>query len=210
MSDAVRRQALARFAGRTVLLVGGGPSLTPEDLIRWRGQTERIAVVNDAVYLAPDADLLWFSDAAWADQHWAAVAGFGGVRATLENDHLHAQLPGLLSLRNRGATGFSEEPDGVAHGSNGGYACMHLLLHARPRRIVLLGFDCKAARTGATHWFGDHTAPLHNPSRERMRIWAERFGALAEAAAARGVTVLNASPDSAIRCFEPAPCARSA
>ncbi|MDW3204580.1 MAG: hypothetical protein R8L07_03475 [Alphaproteobacteria bacterium] len=198
------------FAGRSVLIVAGGPSVTPSAIEVWRARCDRVVAINNAVELLPGADLLWFTDRAWYEVHAETVAGFRGAVATLENYDLVARIPGLHCLRNMGSDGFHPEPDGVMTGANGGYQALHLMLHARPRRIVLLGYDFCYGAAGA-HWHGSHPAPLTNPSPRDLVKWTLRFDALAEEATRRGIAVLNASPVSVLTCFERAfECARSA
>jgi hypothetical protein len=198
------------WAGQSALLVASGPSLTEFDIAYWRGAVDRIIVINDALRLVPDADLLWFTDRGWFDVNRQFVLAFAGQCATLENDGLEKIVPSIWSLRNMGSQGFCAETNGVMHGYNGGYAALHLAAHLGITDAVLLGYDCKVGSKGF-HWFGDHVAPLHNPSRSRLSNWSEMFATLEPELSARGIRVRNASPDTALTCFQRiSRCAQSA
>lgn len=197
------------WRGKRVLLVAGGPSLTARDVCRWRSLVDVTAVVNDGVKMVPDADLLWFTDRAWYEMNAATVRAFPGQAATLENYALQSEVSGIWCVHNFGNTGvFHPDRDGVMSGNNSGYALLHFAVHAGATNIVLLGYDCKVGPKGV-HWFGDHPAPLNNPDADRLSVWSHRFAQLADVLAARGVLVVNASPDSALTCF-PTACAPSA
>lgn len=106
--------------------------------------------------------------------------------------------PAIYMLRNGGRDGLSDKPDEICTGSNGGYQALNLAILSGAQCIVLLGYDAKPGAQGKKHWFGDHPDKTSAPYDDMARA----FKAVAKQLAAAGVEVLNASPDSAIDCFE--------
>lgn len=66
-----------------------------------------------------------------------------------------------------------------------------------------MGYDLSLA--GGVHWHGKHAGRLNNPDARNLQRWADRLDAQAEAIAALGVEVLNASPTSALTAFRKVP-----
>ena len=186
----------------TVVLIGGGPSLTPAQVERCRGRA-RVVAINSAVYLAPWADALYFCDAQWYRWHKETVKNFKGTKVTLENRELAAELPGLVCMRQDGGKdgpieGLCEEADGLRTGRNSGYQAINLAVHWGARIIILLGYDMKPAADGRVHWHAEHpvaTAPTTPPQ------FSPHFRSLVAPLARRGVAVLNATPGSALDAF---------
>lgn len=181
------------WPGETVAILGGGKSLTADQVNACRGRV-RVIGINDAYRLAPWADLLWFCDEKWFNWHRAGVLSFRGQVATLENYHLRDVVPGLWCLHNVGQTGLYPERWGVMTGGNSGYQCINLAVHLGARRILLLGYDMKPG-----HWFGDH------PKATQPHVYAgtmlPKFPTLVEPLKQRGVEVINCTPGSALACF---------
>lgn len=179
------------WTGRTVAVLASGPSMTPRvaDAVR----SIPTIVINDTFRLAPWAALLYAADAAW----WRAnpdAAAFAGLKVSADT------VPGVEQLMVTGTAGFDPDPSCLRTGSNSGYQGVHIAAQAGAARILLCGFDLNA-RHGA-HWFGPHTKPgLHNTAPETFARFVRRFEELAPILAARGVEVINCTPDSALRCF---------
>ena len=100
-------------------------------------------------------------------------------------------MPGL------GKLGFLHQ------GGNSGYQAINLAYLWGARAIVLLGFDCSPSRDGQAHWFGQHGAGLtqHQP----FDLWQSKFPQLGEDLKREGVRTINASRETALRCFERMP-----
>jgi hypothetical protein len=198
------------WAGAVVVLLGGGPSLTPEQVESVRGRA-RVVAINNAVYLAPWADVLYFCDARWYDWHTETVKRFQGTKVTLENHELGSELPGLVCLQRDGTDeasidGFCPVPGRVRTGRNGGYQAIQYAVHRGARRVVLLGFDMKPAADGRVHWHAEHpiaTDPATPAS------FVPHFRTLVAPLAERGVEVINATPDSALDAFPRVPLERA-
>lgn len=144
------------WSRRTVAILGNGPSLNQLDVDACRGKALVIAI-NDALQLAPWADLHWFSELRW----WNLRRGepwyreFRGVRATLENADVCTEEPGIRRLRFAGTFGYCRERDGLCSGEDAGHACINLAVNMCATNIVLLGFDQRVV-DGRTHWHGGY------------------------------------------------------
>ena len=99
--------------------------------------------------------------------------------------------------------------NGTIHqGGNSGYQAINLAWLWGADAIVLLGFDCSAAQDGKAHWFGQHGPRL--TQRQPFSLWQANFPALAQDLANSGARVINASRETALRCFERMPLADAA
>lgn len=191
------------WAGETAAILGGGPSLTAEQIAEAAAAGWRRVAVNDAYRLDPAADILYFCDRRWWQWHnrEPAFRDHPGVKVTLEN----LDIPQVKHLRNYGQTGLSEIRDGLRTGSNGAYQAVNLLAHLGVARIVLLGVDMKPAADGRTHWHGGH--PLRTDPSVYRRTMLPKWQTLVAPLAARGIEVVNCSPDSALDAFPRRPLA---
>jgi hypothetical protein len=187
----------AMSAWDTFVLLGGGPSLTVEDVEYVRDRA-RVIAINDAYRLAPWAFALWASDKKWIDWHDGAP-GFKGLKYSIESRET-TDRPGWTILRNTGIVGLETEPKAVRTGYNGGYQAINLAYHLGAKRILLLGFDMKGGSTG-DHWFGYH--PDKKPSPYAQFI--EAFDTIVQPLKDAGVEVINCTPHSALTCFQSMP-----
>ena len=110
--------------------------------------------------------------------------------------------PDVTILRHTGEMGFEDDPRGLRTGRNSGYQAINLAVHLGAARIVLLGYDMKPAANGKIRWFGNHSYGGPVPQFDQFLRFMPM---LVEPLRARGVTVINATPDSAIACFRRAP-----
>lgn len=187
----------------TVVVIGGGPSLTREQVEYTRGRAKVIAI-KEAARLAPWADAFYCGDGPWMVKHRDEVRAFlGPVHAVAQEPERHrlepvlAFRPDLKIYRNDGKEGLCEDPTGLRTGCNSGYQAINLAFHMLARRIVLLGYDLTAGANGRMHWF--HRDFEHKPN--VYQTWAHYFRTLVAPLARHGVVVLNASPGSALDAF---------
>lgn len=179
-----------------VVCIGGGPSLTPDDVATVRGRTHVIAI-NDAYRLAPWADVLYAADAIWWRKHAGAPAFTGSLKYTLQADA--RRWPGVQVLRNTGQHGLEHDPRGLKTGRNSGYQAINLAKHLGARRILLLGYDMRSGGRGRSHWFGDH--PWQGANSSPYHSFIKCFERLAEPLKAAGLEVINCSRDTALDVF---------
>lgn len=182
----------AAFAGRVVVVVASGPSLTLADVNACRGRAA-VIVVNDNWRRAPWADALYAADPEWWDHH-RGVTQFRGMRVT--QDKGAAERWGLHHVHGRRAKGFALKPGHVHWGDNSGYQSIDLAFGYGARRVVLLGFDMQSTG-GKSHWFGDHPPEIRRQS--ALHIFAANFD---EAARLHPeLDIINASRETALTCW---------
>lgn len=185
----------ASWRGETAFLLGCGPSVRRADVERLHGR--RVIAINDSVFLAPWADVLYACDARWWQTRAPRLNGYRGLRVTLSD------VPGTLRLRNTGETGMETEPDGLRTGKNSGYQAINLAYHLGATRIVLLGYDMRIGRAGELHWNARPELQTASGFSRTLAAMLPMFDTLVEPLRAAGVEVLNATPGSALRCW---PC----
>lgn len=187
------------WSGMTAVVIGGGPSLTLDQVqtiarARLSGGI-RVVAVNNAVYVAWWADWLHACDYKWWREHIQQVQHFAGIRTTLDPAVPDAWKVGLL--QNTGKDGFDPDPCNCRHGSNGVYQAMHSLIHADVRKIALVGVDMRAGADGRTHWHGGHGGG----GCDYAEVMAPSFETLKPALEERRIKVVNASPGTALEAF---------
>jgi hypothetical protein len=186
------------WVGETAFLLAGGPSLRDFDCTVLRG-AGRVIAINHSYRLAPWADVLYFCDLSWWRQHELEVRELfqGRYIVTLEN-----RIDGVKTLRNFGVSGLETDPSGLRTGNNSGYQAINLAYHFGARRIVLLGYDMRVSPDGRTHWHGGYTGYSADTYRGLFSShMAPYFDTLVQPLRDAGVEVVNATPDSALRCW---------
>lgn len=224
----LKRNAADRYSriapeweGETVVLIGGGPSLTVEQVAtvrEWhqRGDVRCIAI-NDAYLLAEFADVCYFADAKWyrwqmegrekpgltAEQVRQRWRDFAGQKCTIQTAQPYIVDDAVHILRNVAfpdhSSGLSTDPGALATGWNSGFQALNAAILAGAAVVPLLGFDGRPNADGKAHWFGDH------PAATPVGFWPQMRRAFSEAQAAiraSGVRVVNCSPGSYLDTFE--------
>lgn len=176
------------------ICLGGGPSLTQEDVTRCRGQGTVIAV-NDAYRLAPWAEVLYACDDKW--WRWHPDARTCAGRKFALAPWRGPTLPEVTVLQNTGVTGLATTPGALKNGRNSGYQAINLAVHLGARRILLLGYDLQYGANGQSHWFGEHPDGAKPP----VQTFLPHFKTLVAPLAALGVEVINCSRQTALTCF---------
>jgi hypothetical protein len=210
------------WKGRTVAILGGGPSLTMDQVETVRmanvaGLLQCIAV-NDAYLCAPWADVLYAADAKWHEWHKQGISkpglGLNAAQVALLFKSFAGQKCSIATQQNRitddathvlknkhgnaHGSGISLDPQYIVTGSHSGHQALNVAILAGAATVLLLGFDGKAV-DGRTHWHGGHpeVAPAHDWA-SRARAWTESQHAIR----ATGVRIINCSPVSSINHFE--------
>ena len=190
---------------KPVAIVAGGPSLVGFDFERLRGAT--VLAVKGTIFNMP-----------WAD------AGFGldMPRYTEWRDRLadvpcrvywavpEEQLPrvgpphskNITFLRRRDGEKLSEDPSEIYGGGTSGFGALQVAFHKRAKRIILFGFDYDGQYSSGFRHNDEHYEKRRAQSAENWRAWSNHFDIYIQHLNARGISVLNACPTSAIRCFQ--------
>lgn len=181
----------------TIVCLGGGPSLTPEDVDACRGRA-RVIAIKDAIRLAPWADVLYGAGAEngggkWWPHYGPSLKDFEGLRYTLDPE----ASTWATVLKNTGFLGLESDPSGLRIGKHSGYQAINLAVHLGASKIVLLGYDMQPA-ADRDHWFGAHPYHAHPIPYAAL---LELFPSIVEPLQALGITVINASRSTALTCF---------
>lgn len=184
------------WPGCTMVLLGDGPSLTRDDVDACHGHA-RVMAMNFSFRLAPWADVLWsYHTRTLRETSGVDPATYQGRIFSAEPVPDHTAWP-ILKLT--GPDGLELDPRGLRHGNNSGYSAINLAVHLGAKRIVLLGFDCCAAEDGRFNF----AKPANDVSRKAygFAAWRRWYATLPTPLAAVGVTVVNASRQTALECF---------
>lgn len=189
---------LGLWTGEPGWIIGGGPSLKGFDVNRLRGRG-RVFVTNNAYLLAPWADVLYFNDRKWFEQpNWHCrdpeLRDFRGhiVTQASVGDHY---LP--IKRLKPTSGGLSRDAGRLSGWCSGGRAInLAYLFGCDP--IILLGFDMRS--NGNWHE-GHKTKPEPDVFR---KVYIPAIEAMAVELRNEGRRVINATPDSALQCFETA------
>lgn len=175
------------FAGETVAILAGGPSMSQDVATVLRASHIPCVAINTSFQLAPWADVIFAADMAWWNVYREALL-LPGLKVcsqeTANDARLHIFLP-----RDKGA------------GRNSALHAAYMLSEAGAARILLFGVDLDD--DDLTHWHGgDHPEPLRPIRVGDFKPAREAWGRFAELD--KRPDVLNCSQRSALRCF---PCA---
>ena len=93
--------------------------------------------------------------------------------------------------------GLDPNYGGLRSGNNSGYAAINLAHHLEYTTIYLLGFDMKFSGQDS-HWHSGYPATNRERVFEKM---IDCFDTLVAPAKELGLTIINANPNSKIKCF---------
>jgi hypothetical protein len=196
------------WAGETAAVLAGGPSLTREQVEAVRGKCRVIAVSNTAIdtvdsetkaiipAFAPWADVLYAADLKWWRHYQDQALKFPGIKVTIGPRKTFHEV---YSLERSDCKAYDPHPTRIVYGGNSGYQALHLAVQFGAKRVLLLGFDMKNGRRGRKHWFGSHPGKLN--SNAQFNGWIRAFDRFSKVLTEMGITVINCSPDTALRCF---------
>lgn len=205
----------------TVVVAATGPSFSQAqaDAIGAARAADRCRVIaiNDAWRQLPHADVLYAGDGRWYDVHLPAIraARFTGEMWTQNKRAMPGYFPsvgpppgppplsGCHYVEGKSNPGLTKRPYVIHNGRNSGFAAINLAYlfgGMRPMRIIVVGLDMQKGKDGRQHFFGDHPKPLSNDL--PFEVCIEHFGVLAMDLERAGVTVINATADTALTCFK--------
>jgi len=182
------------FAGATVFILGGGPSLRGFDFSRLAGR--RVIAVNEAIKHYPNADLLYFWDDTWFIKNRGIVHYRQGLTATGSRVAAASQ-PRLRRVDIQPAAPLQMCCQAVRKGRSSGHTAVALAVACGAARVVLLGYNMRLV-DGRSHYHDAYAA--RDP--ERMSgEWLPAFGGWHAEAQAIGCEIVNATPGSALTEF---------
>ncbi|MET3995835.1 hypothetical protein ABID65_007507 [Bradyrhizobium sp. S3.9.2] len=181
------------WVGATAYVIAGGPSVRQQRLGMLAGR--RVIVVNSSYEAFPDADICFFTDNRWWVDHWKrpAMLAFKGRVFTVCQAAAGERLHRMKCIYP--PPGLADAPDTLATQRTSLQGAMNLAVHLGVRRIVLLGADMGRAPDGTSHHHAPHKYP-NRPGNESWDLQMAQFRTIVEPLKARGVDVVNTSPDS--------------
>ena len=194
---------------RTIVCVGTGPSLTPEQIQSAR--RFRLFACNDAFRRVPDCELLFACNYQWWDARWPEVKDLAAEKWTTRKES--AEKYGINWIDEVNRPGLSQDPALLHHGHSSGYQLLGMAYRAGAERIILLGYDMrfapdydgKAKRVGSgpRHFFGEYEPRLqHWPSvKVQAGVHIELLDLYRSVARQGLVEIINCTPGSALDCF---------
>lgn len=186
------------WEGETCAVLASGPSMTQETANLVRGRC-RVIAVNTTYKLAPWADILYAADREW----WAGypeARSFAGRKVTiLSNVDSLMEFEELHYVENGGYGLIDPRATHVRTGKNSAYQAMHIAVHLGVKRILMCGLDMRPVN-GREHWHDDHPDGVRKTM--PFNVWITLFNQAAPFLRARGIEVINCTPDSALHCFK--------
>lgn len=197
-----------RWRDTMCVVAATGPSLdqsVADECYRMKCDRDvKIIAVNDAYRLLPFADILFAADIAWWNYYDGAKEFLGekwsiyfGDRFSGERSFDLAKKYGLKLVHGLALPGFSMDPRYI-HGCNSGFHAINIAILLGGNPIVLTGFNMQQV-DGKQHFFGDHPSPMTNGT--VYKSWVPFFDKAKELLP-DDIRIVNATPNSAIRCFE--------
>ena len=162
-------QAPKMWPGETVVCIGGGPSLTIQQIDMVYRANSNVIAINDAYRMAPWADVLYASDKNWWDWH-EGVQGFEGVKVGLRGSKDGTGYEGewngvdwhdVRAMAYNGDDGLEvRDSRFLRTGSNSGYQAINLAVHFGAKRIILLGYDMQSVTVSVSQEIRDRIASV--------------------------------------------------
>lgn len=221
-------EVLPVWGGGVVVIIGGGPSVTPEQIAvveraLKEGRIAGVVAVNDSYLIAPFADICYFADSHWWKWHHEGVeknvfgvllsaaevrerfAAFAGQKCSIQDSGGNITDDAVHIIQNltfpQYSNLLSDDPQKLSTGRNSGFQAMNLVMLAGAKIIPLLGFDAQAALDGKKHWHGDHPPRIGASGANQYEYFRRAFSDAETEISRRGVVVYNCSPHSAINSF---------
>lgn len=182
------------FEGASVAVLGNGPSLSMESIIDL--DPRYVIAVNSAIRLCPNAYVLFSRDSNWCQKYPTLIdSAWSTLKVTSKLDA--AKERGMLLVRMERRESFAAVGHpAIRYGLSSGHAAVSLAIAMGAKEIVLYGFDGRFV-DGRSHWHDDYV----EPRREVYATFVTGWRGWNAAAKAVGVSILNATPGSAITEF---------
>lgn len=203
--------------GQTVFLMAGGPSLRGFDATVLRGR--KVMAINSSARMVLDAGIadpmLWFMDSGWFKANRELIAAWPGLVFTASKHAKEAMpdkvrrvetigRPGFFPARHDGTPGPADNKIRTSRSS--GHAGVAISVMMEAWRVVLLGFDMKAAVDAVTGAARIHHHDEYGPrnaesSAKELQEFRDKFRGWNADAQALGTEIWNATPGSALTEF---------
>jgi hypothetical protein len=203
-------------ADRACFIIGGGPSIKNMDLRPLIGRP--MITVNRQYVLFPESTVHFSCDGTWLKREAPDFDKIhtGRFRAYCRHEFKGDRRQGPYGMKvyhhERAVEGSARRTyndrgltTALNHlrGNNSGGMAINLAWHLGARLLVLLGFDMQM-RGPDRHWYPETPdRAVCNPTTYRD-VFLPVMNSIAEPAKALGMRIVNATPGSALTCFETA------
>jgi hypothetical protein len=187
------------WTGRAVAIVASGPSAKAANPAQLQGRLPVLAIKR-SWELAPFCEAIYGCDAGWW-QHVNGLPQYAGLKLSYDRVAIDAYALKRVSIPDKlsNALRFGET-GAVGSAGNSGFQALNLAAQWGATRILLVGFDLHAR--GGVHWYGRNTAMrMSNPDEGNFARWRPAFDAAAPVLKARGIEVIDAAPQGALRAY---------
>lgn len=189
--------------GSTAIIIAAGASVTPPQLNTardaWAEGRVRVIGVNNVFQYAPWVDALYACDPTWWHKHVKQVRDTN-ITTLYCQDRETCERYGLWWTPGKHKSGVSTNPAFIHYGLHSGFQALNVCVHLGARRILLVGFDCKADDRERPHFFGKYGDPVFDVKPDYSR-WVKHYLTAQAGLIDAGVRVINCSPGSAITAF---------
>lgn len=188
------------WKGEACAIIASGPSAKNANVDLLKGRM-RVIAIKKSIELAPFSDAVYGCDGPW----WRSVQGlpkFQGLKLAYEGTVCGPEWDvRKVEIKNIKSDDFLFGATGhVGSGGNSGFQAMNLAMQFGADRILLVGFDMRG--DSGAHWYGrNNWMQANNPVDGVYARWVRAMTAAAPLIKARGISVINASPVSALDCF---------
>lgn len=180
---------------RPWFLLATGPSQNQADIDRIRGLGTVVAI-NNAVFMAPWADILYACDDGWWETYGKKIPpSFTGKKLTI-SPYGYRYGAKKIPHEHSAHAGKGFGLTAVRTGGNSGFQALNYAILKRPSAICLLGYDHKKTDEKA-HCHPDHPKGLGNAG--AVDSWLKQIEFAGRDT--RGVPVVNCSRETAITVF---------
>ena len=191
---------------KTAYVIGGGPSLVG---FKWNLLSNKFVVgINRAYEVLPEAQVIYFTDDDWYNQHKVALHAHKGtkIKGSLSPVKLGNNTD-IYQFHLTGPTGLDMTAGSLRHGSNSTYAVLNMLCQWGFKTIYLLGVDLKwktvsiggiKGKNKKTHWHSGHRRIDGEALYTRL---SKNFEQLAPMLKEHDVTVINVNNDTKLKAF---------
>jgi len=188
------------WVGERCFIICGGASVRAQRALipRLKG---RVIAVKQAVYLRPDADVLWIGGESMNELALPLLPVFRGTYAAVRGKSCRRLPASVLRVgRWKDHTTLSDRQTHVT-GYDSGTSAINLAYHFGVSEVILIGYDMTGGR-----WFtGEHPHPMPQIPESHFVGHMAPLPKLAEDCLRKGLRVVNCSPVSRVTCFERKP-----
>ena len=218
------------WEGGECWILGGGPSLpgqfgVPKGVIKKVLSRElplsayspymsaihgkHVIGVNVAYKIGDWIDMVFWGDKRWYLTNRLELAKFKGLKVTchpyFNTPQSKAENIKHVAKDNNKPKGISDRSNSASWNSNSGSAAISVAANMGVTSIVLVGFDMKLGEDDWQHCHSEYSPTGRKGINDVKKLPFHRhmngFPFIARDAYTRGITIINASPDSAIACL---------